>query len=68
MACFIFVRLLQSEEHNRSLTSIETTLQKHMSIQKESASSSADKDITIMRLQSEIKQSQERIDELQREV
>ena len=39
-----------------------------MSIQKDSANAAADKDINIMRLQSEVKQSQERLDEMQREV
>lgn len=39
-----------------------------MQVQKDTVSSSAEKDITIMRLQSDVKQAQEKLEELQREV
>ena len=49
------------------MSKIEGSLSKHMQVQKDTVSSSAEKDITIMRLQSDVKQAQEKLEELQRD-
>ena len=58
----------QTQQQDKTLTSLETSLNKHVAMQKETASSAADKDIAIMRLQSDLKHAQEKLEELKREV
>ena len=55
-------------KRDRSLNCLETSLNKHLQIQKDTLSSSADKDISIMRLQSDFKQAIDKLEELKREV
>ena len=65
---FLFLLNRKVQKQDESLTQIEGSLNKHLQIQKDTLSTSADKDMTIARLQSEIKKSHDKLEEQQREV